>query len=151
MPAATTAPLAKLDDTTVVLASPEGSLHAVRVPSGSVVWTARTNESISGAAVVVGDTVFALSRSCTLFRVPRHVGNVSQRDAIPDCITTTSPLVLRDGVLVATVGGEITHISRATGRRVWTRQVGGPLRHPPVVLDRQAVIATLGGEVFGFR
>jgi hypothetical protein len=101
--------------------------------------------------VVVGDTVFALGRSCTLFRVPRHAGDVSRRDVIPECITTTSPLVLRDGVLVATVGGEITYISRATGRRMWTRQVGGPLRHPPVVLDRQAVIATLSGEVFGFR
>ena len=151
MLATTAAPLAKLDDTTVVIASPEGSLHAVRIPSGRVVWTARTDESISGAPVIVGDTVFALGRSCTLFRVPHHVGDVSRRDVIPDCITTTSPLVLRNGVLVATVGGEITYIARATGRRMWTRQVGGPLRHPPVVLDRQAVIATLSGEVFGFR
>lgn len=151
MPATTTAPLALLDDTTLVIASPEGSLHALRVPTGRTVWTARTDESLSGAPVVVGDTVFALGRSCTLFRVPHHVGDVSRRDVIPECITTTSPLVLRDGVLVATVGGEITYISRATGRRMWTRQVGGPLRHPPVVLDRQAVIATLSGEVFGFR
>jgi outer membrane protein assembly factor BamB len=151
LPAATAAPLAQLDDTTLVIASPEGSLHAVRLPNGSTVWTARTNESIAAAPVVVGDTVFALGRSCTLFRVPRHLGDVSRRDAISDCITTSSPLVLRDGVLVATVGGEITYISRTTGKRVWTRRVGGPLRHPPVVLDRQAVIATLGGEVFGFR
>ena len=151
MPATTAAPLAQLDDSTVVLASPEGSLHAVRIPSGGILWTAHTDESVSGAPVVVDDTVFALGRACTLFRVARHVGDVSRRDAIPDCITTTSPLVLRDGVLVATVGGEITYISRATGRPMWTRQVGGPLRHPPVVLDRQAVVATLGGEVVGFR
>jgi outer membrane protein assembly factor BamB len=151
MPAPTAAPLAKLDDSTVVLASPEGSLHAVRLSNGSILWSARTGEPISGAPVVVGDTVFALSRSCTIFRVPRHAGDVSRRDVIPDCISTTSPLILRDGVLVATVGGEITYISRATGSRVWTRRVNGPLRHPPVVLDRQAVIATLGGEVFGFR
>lgn len=151
MPATTAAPLAQLDDSTVVLASPEGSLHAVRIPRGNILWTARTDESVSGAPVVAGDTVFALGRSCTLFRVPRHVGDVSRRDVVPDCITTISPLVLRDGVLVATVGGEITYISRATGRRMWTRQVGGPLRHPPVVLDRQAVVATLGGEVLGFR
>lgn len=151
MSAATTAPLARLDDTTVVAASPAGSIEAVRIPNGRTVWTARTNESMAGAPVVVGDTVFALGRSCTLFRVLRHLGDVSRRDVIPDCITTASPLVMRDGVLVATVGGEMTYIFRATGRRMWTRKVGGPLRHPPVVLDRQAVIATLGGEVFGFR
>ncbi len=151
MAAATAAPLAKLDDTSLVIASPEGSVHAVRIPSGSQLWIARTAESISGAPVVVGDTVFALGRSCSLFRVPRHGGDVARRDVIPDCITTAGPLVLRDGVLVATVGGEITYISRASGRRMWTRQVEGPIRHPPVVLDRQAVIATLGGEVFGFR
>jgi outer membrane protein assembly factor BamB len=151
MSATTSAPLALIDDTTLAVASPEGSVHAVRVPGGRTVWTARTDESISGAPVVVGDTVFAIGRACTLFRVPHHVGDVSRRDVIADCITTTSPLVLRDGVLVATVGGEITYIARATGRRMWTRAVGGPLRHPPVVLDRQAVVATLSGEVFGFR
>ncbi|MGQ0714091.1 MAG: outer membrane protein assembly factor BamB family protein [Gemmatimonadaceae bacterium] len=151
MPAATASPLARLDDTTVITASPRGSVHALSVPSGRVQWSAELGESIPGAAVVVGDTVFTLSASCTLFRVPHHTPLVSRRDLIDDCLTATAPLVLRDGVLVATVRGDITYLSRSTGRRTWTRSTGGPVRHPPVVLDRQAVVATLAGEVFGFR
>jgi outer membrane protein assembly factor BamB len=59
--------------------------------------------------------------------------------------------VLRDGVLVATVSGKVAYISRVTGTVNWTRHVGGAFRHPPVVRDRQVVLATLGGEIFGFR
>ena len=150
LPAATAAPLALLDDTTVVLTSPEGSMHAVHVPSGRVRWSVETGEPVPGAPVVHGDTVFALGGSCTLIRVPRHA-LVVRRDALADCVTVATPLVLRDGVLVATVAGEITYISRATGAVNWTRRIGGALRHPPVVLDRQVVLATLRGEIFGFR
>ncbi len=147
----TAAPLALLDDSTVVVTSPEGSIAAIHVGTGGVRWSVRTEEPIPGAAVVHDDTVFALGGSCTLFRVPRHAPNVPRRDALPNCVTVTAPLLLRSGVLVATVSGDVTYISRATGRAVWTRQTGGTIRHPPVVLDRQIVVATLGGEIFGFR
>jgi outer membrane protein assembly factor BamB len=151
LPAATAAPLALLDDTTVVLTSPEGSMHAVHVPSGRARWSVQTGEPIPGSAVVHGDTVFALGGSCTLIRVPRHAPDVVRRDSVADCVTVATPLVMRDGVLVATVSGDITYISRATGAVRWTRRVAGALRHPPVVLDRQVVLATLGGEILGFR
>jgi outer membrane protein assembly factor BamB len=151
LPAATAAPLALLDDTTVVLSSPEGSMHAVHLPSGRVRWSVHTNEPVPGAPVVHADTVFALGGSCTLIRVPHHAPNVVRRDSVADCVTVATPLVVRDGVLVATLSGKITYISRATGTVNWTRHVGGALRHPPVVRDRQVVLATLGGEVFGFR
>jgi outer membrane protein assembly factor BamB len=151
LPAATAAPLALLDDTTAVLSSPEGSMHAIHLPSGRVRWTVQTGESVPGSPVVHADTVFALGGSCTLIRVPRHAPDVVRRDSVADCLTVATPLVLRDGVLVATVSGNITYISRVTGTANWTRRVGGALRHPPVVRDRQVVLATLGGEIFGFR
>lgn len=151
MPAAAAAPLAQLDDTTVISASPRGSLHALSVPSGRNQWSAHVGEAIPGTPVVTGDTVFALTAACTLVRVPRHAPTVLRRDEIADCRTAAAPLILRDGVLVATLRGDMTYVSRATGRRLWTRSAGGPLRHPPVVLDRQAVLATLAGEVVGFR
>lgn len=151
LPAATAAPLALLDDTTVVLTSPEGSMHAVHLTSGRVRWSVQTGEPVPGSPVVHGDTVFALGGSCTLIRVPRHAPDVVRRDSLRACVTVATPLLLRDGVLVATVSGDITYISRATGAAIWTRRGGGALRHPPVVLDRQVVLATLGGEIFGFR
>lgn len=151
LPAATVAPLALLDDTTIVLSSPEGSVHAVHFSSGRVRWSVQAGEPVPGSPVVHGDTVFALGGSCTLIRVPHHAASVVRRDSLPDCVTVAAPLVMRDGVLVATVSGSIKYLSRATGAVTWTRRVGGTLRHPPVVRDRQIVLATLGGEIFGFR
>jgi outer membrane protein assembly factor BamB len=151
LPAATAAPLALLDDTTVVLTSPEGSMHAVGFSSGRAQWSVQAGEPVHGAPVVHADTVFALGGSCTLIRVPRHAPDVLRRDRLTDCVTVAAPLVLRDGVLVATVSGDITYISRLTGAADWTKRVAGALRHPPLVLDRQVVLVTLGGEIFGFR
>ena len=151
LPAATAAPLALLDDSTVVVSSPTASIMALDIASGSVRWSVRTNEPIPGPPVVHGDTVFALGGSCTLFRVPHHAPDVPRRDVRPGCVTVAAPLVLRHGVLVATVSGDVIYVSRATGAAVWTRRTGGTVRHSPVVLDRQMVLATLGGEIFGFR
>jgi outer membrane protein assembly factor BamB len=151
LPAAAAAPLALLDDTTVVASSPEGSMHAIHFLSGGVRWSVQAGESLPGSPVVHGDTVFALGGSCTLIRVPRHAPGVVQRDSIANCATVAAPLVLRDGVLVATLSGDITYISRPMGTVAWSRHVGGSLRHPPLVRDRQVVVATLGGEIFGFR
>jgi outer membrane protein assembly factor BamB len=151
LPATTGAPLALLDDTTVVISSPEGSVDAVHIPTGGVRWTVRTGEPIPGSPVVHRDTIFALGGSCTLIRVLRHAPDVVQRNSLANCVTVATPLILRDGVLVATVSGDVTYIARGTGATMWTRRTGGAVRHPPIVLDRQIILATLSGEVFGFR
>ena len=151
LPAPTAAPLALLDDTTAVLASPQGSVHAIHIPTGRTMWSVQAGEPVPGPPVVHADTVFALGGSCTLIRVPRHAPSAMRRDSVPECVTVAAPLVLQSGVLVATVAGDITYISRLTGRLAWTRRIGGAFRHPPVVRDRQVVLATLGGEILGFR
>jgi outer membrane protein assembly factor BamB len=150
LPAGTASPLALVDDTTVVITSPRGSIAAMAIRSGRVQWSVQTSEAIPGAAVVHRDTVFALGTSCTLLRVPHHAPNAVQRDTLADCLTVATPLVLSDGVLVATLSGDIRYVSRRTNTR-WSRHVGGSLRHPPLVLDRQIVVATLSGEIFGLR
>jgi len=151
LPSATAAPGALMDDSTLVLTSPGGAIYAVHVPSGGVRWSVDTGEPVPGGAVAHRDTVFALGGSCTLFRVRRHAPTSLERTMVPGCITTATPLVTRDGVLVATLSGVLMHISRATGARTWIQRIGGALRHPPVVVDRQIILATLGGEVFAFR
>ena len=151
LPAPTAAPLALVDDTTVALTSPEGSVHIIDIPTGRAIWSVQVGEPVPGSPVVHADTVFAVGGSCTLIRVPRHAPHAMRRDSVPGCVTVAAPLVLPGGVLVATVAGDITYISRTTGKVIWTRNVGGAFRHPPVVRDRQVVLATLGGEILGFR
>ena len=151
LPATTAAPLALLDDTTAVMTSPAGSVHAVHIPTGRVQWSVSAGEPVRGSPAVHADTVFVLGGSCTLLRVPRHTPDVVRRDVLPSCVTVAAPLILRDGVLVATLSGDITFVSRATGLAVWTRRTGGTVRHPPLVTGRQIILATLGGEIFSLR
>jgi len=160
LPLTTVAPLARIDDSTAAVGSPSGEVFAVRVPSGDVAWRVRTGDPVFGSPVVVGDTVYALSNRCTLWVIP--AANPAAADSVPiaqadsaasRCVTVAAPAVVRDGVLVATVGGEVLFYSRKTGKREWTLRARprGELRHPPVVRNGQIIVAPIVGEVVSFR
>ncbi|MGI8496047.1 MAG: PQQ-binding-like beta-propeller repeat protein [Gemmatimonadaceae bacterium] len=151
LPVTTAAPLALADDSTAILGSPSGALLALALPSGIVRWRINTSEPIPGVPVVARDTLFALGSSCTLWLVPLSRPAAADSVGIPGCGTSAGPAVLRDGVLVATVRGEVTFFDRATRTRRWTRALGSELRHPPVVHNRQIVAAPIIGRLVSFR
>ncbi|MDQ6887128.1 MAG: PQQ-binding-like beta-propeller repeat protein [Gemmatimonadota bacterium] len=151
LPVTTAAPLALANDSTAVLASPSGALLGLALPSGLVRWRIDTSEPIPGVPVIARDTLFALGGSCTLWIVPLARPTAVDSTAIPGCGTSAGPAVLRDGVLVATVRGEITFFDRTTRKRLWTRALGSELRHPPVVHNRQIVAAPIIGRLVSFR
>lgn len=147
----TTAAPTVLDDSTIVIADPAGGVLAVTVPSGRARWRVATGMPVLGSAVIARDTVFALTTACTLWRVPLAAPAAADSVAIPDCVTEAAPTVLRDGVLVASVRGELILFDPRARRRVFTRAVRGHLQHPPVVLRGQIVVAPSLGEVVSFR
>ena len=151
LPTSTTAPPTRLDDSTLVIADPSGALLAVAVPSGRVVWRVATEAPVLGSAVLARDTIFALSTACTLWRVPVRSPAAADSVAIPECVTEAAPTVLRDGVLVASVRGEVILFDPRTRRRIFTRAVRGQLLQPPSVLHGQVLVAPALGEVVSFR
>ena len=151
LPTSTTAPPTLLDDSTLVIADPSGAVLAVAVPSGRVLWRVATESPVLGPAVLARDTVFALTTACTLWRVPVRAPAAADSVGIPDCVTEAAPTVLRDGVLVASVRGEVILFDPRTRRRVFTRAVRGQLQQPPSVLHGQVLVAPALGEVVSFR
>lgn len=177
LPLPVAAPLARVDDSTVVAASPEGALLALSLVSGRVLWRVPTGDPILGAPVVAGDTVYALTNGCILWSVPSTPAASAAASARADslgartlptsvaatpraphtidnpsrCTTVAAPALVRGGVLVATVGGELLYYDRAAHRTVWARQLRGELRHPPIVRNAQIVVAPLLGDVVGLR
>lgn len=151
LPATTIAPLALADDSTAILASPAGWLLGLGLPSGRVRWRVKTSAPVFGAPVVAFDTVYALGNDCTLVMVPldRPAANASR--PIADCTTVAAPAILRDDVVVATVGGDIRLADRRTGRTRWSARVGSELRHPPSVHHGQILAAAIIGDVVSFR
>jgi hypothetical protein len=94
--------------------------------------------------------VFALASDCTLWAVP--LADPTRADSTGvGCVTEAAPTLVRGGVLVATVTGDVIFFDRTARRRVWTRTVRGPLRHPPLVRHGQILVAPTLGEVVSFR
>ena len=150
LPATTIAPLALVDDSTVALSSPAGEVLALAVPSGDVRWRVPAPSPIFGAPVSARDTVFALSNDGVLLAIPvRDPGGLVQTPI--GGLSVATPLILRHGVLVAMVDGDVIYFDRVTGRRVWMRRAGGELRHPPIVANGRIVVAPLLGDVTSFR
>ena len=159
LPDGVVAPLARIDDTTVAVASPSGSLAAVSLGGGETRWRIATGAPVFGAPVVTNDTVYVLTNRCTLWAVPLAAPNVADTLALPDdggeghlpCTTVAAPGLVRGGVLVATVGGALLYVDRGARRTVWSRQLPGELRHPPAVHNGLLVVAPLLGDVVSFR
>lgn len=151
LPTSAIAPPTLLDDSTLVLADPAGGLLAVAIPHGTVRWRVPTGLPVPGAAVLARDTIWALGSNCTLWRIPVATPTAPDSTRIPDCVTNTAPTVLRDGVLVASVRGDVILFDPRTRRRVFTRPVRGPLHNPPQVVAGQVLVAPAIGEVVSFR
>ena len=149
--ASAVAPGAVVNDSTIALSSPGGALLLVSVPSGDVRWRMETGVPIFGAPAVSGDTVFAITNRCTLWAVPVDGGRPADTLSLPRCVTQAGPALVRGGVLVATVEGDLVYLDRIARRQRWTRRVGGELRHPPMIRNGQIVVAPVIGDVVSFR
>lgn len=159
LPGGVAAPLARMDDSTLAVASPGGWMAAVALPSGEVRWRVDTGAPVAGSPAVTRDTLFALTERCTLWAVP--VGAPAARDTLAlaplaaddgaPCTTVAAPGLVRGGVVVATVAGTLLYFDRATRRLLWSRRLPGELRHPPGIRNGQLVAAPLLGDVVSFR
>ena len=147
--ASTLAPLALVGDSAVALSSPGGEVVLASL-TGVVLWRRATGAPVFGAPVVIADTVFAVTSHCTLWAIPVTVPSAADTASL-GCNTLAAPAMVRDGVLVATVGGDVVFFDRARRRRVWSRSAQGELRQPPAILHGQIIVAPAIGDVVSFR
>lgn len=149
-PGSSIAPLAIVDDSTVAVTTPGGSVHVVDIPAGRVRWQVTTDAPIFGAPVVSRDTIFALTNDCVLWVIPVARPETAEQTSL-GCVTKAAPALVRDGVLVATVGGTLALHDRRDGRMRWADTLRSELRHPPMVLNGQIVVAQTVGDVVSYR
>ena len=150
LPATTIAPLALIDDTTFAMGSPSGSVIAVAIPSGAVRWEVKTEGPVFGAPAVSRDTVYALTNDCVLWTIP-VTDPAAARTTRLGCVTKAAPALVRGGVLVATVRGTLALYDRSDGRLRWADTLRSEMRHPPMVLNGQIVVAQTVGDVVSYR
>lgn len=150
LPSATAFPPALLDDSTIVINAGNREVVAVAVPTGAIRWRVPIGADPAGSPVVYRDTVFAITNQCVFWTIPSRALTAARADSV-GCLTHATPLLVRDGVVVATVDGKLMYYQRSTRTVVWTRSIGSELRQPPMLQNGQLIVAPTKGTVVSLR
>ncbi|MFH1185776.1 MAG: PQQ-binding-like beta-propeller repeat protein [Chloroflexota bacterium] len=133
------------DGSTVYVGSFDKKVFAIDAASGAIQWTAEVKDWVWGAPVQDGDTLYAADISGHIYSLGTTHGKNAWPDLQPDESITGSPLVLPDGVLVATESGTIFAYDR-TGTKLWDVALGGQIFTTPVAGGDAILIAPMKAE-----
>ena len=133
------------DGNTVFVGSFGKKVFAVEAASGAVQWTASVQDWVWGAPVQDGDTLYAADISGRLYSLGTPNGKDAWPQVQPDGPITGSPLVLPDGVLVATESGTVFAFDR-TGTKLWDVSIGGQIYTSPVAAGDVILIAPMKAD-----
>jgi outer membrane protein assembly factor BamB len=133
------------DGNTVYAGSFDKKVFAIDAASGEVQWTADVQDWVWGSPIQDGDTLYAADISGRIYSLGTPHGKNAWPDLQPDGPITGSPLVLPDGVVVATESGTVFAFDR-TGTRLWDINVGGQIYTTPVAAGDLILIAPMNAE-----
>jgi len=138
-------PVVSSDGSTVYVGSFGKKVFAINAASGAIQWAADVQDWIWGAPVQDGDTLYAADISGRIYSLGTPHGKNAWPELQPDGAITGSPLVLPDGVLVATESGTVFAYDR-TGTKLWDVNVGGQIYTTPVAAGDVILIAPMKAE-----
>jgi len=138
-----------LADSVVVFGTTTGHLEACDTASLATRWSLDVGSEVVGAVAVQRDTAFALTGAGDLWWVPLAAPDRAFRVAL-GVVARGGPTPVAGGVLVVTVGGDVTLVD-ATGARRWTATVHPPVVQPLVADGRFFLAVSERGEVAAFR
>jgi outer membrane protein assembly factor BamB len=133
------------DGTTVFVGSFAKKVLGVEAASGRVRWTADVSDWVWGTPAVDGDSVYAADLSGGIFSLGAPNGKNAWPVLQPDGPITASPVVLPNGILVATESGTVFAYDR-TGSNLWEAVVGGKIYTTPAVSGDRIAVAPLNAD-----
>jgi outer membrane protein assembly factor BamB len=139
------APAISADGNTLYVGSFAKKVFAVDAASGSIYWTADMKDRVWGTPALDGDSLYAADMSGGIYSLGAPNGKNAWPDINPDGPITASPLVLANGMLVATESGSIYAYDR-TGVKIWEASVGGKIYTTPVASGVRILVAPLSTD-----
>jgi outer membrane protein assembly factor BamB len=133
------------DGTTVYVGSFGSKVFALDAESGEVRWTAEARDWVWGAPAESGDTVFAADLTGRVYSLASADGQNAWPSLVPDGAIIADPVVLDDGVLVATESGSL-YAFDSQGSKVWDITVGGQIYTTPVIIGDKILVAPMKGD-----
>jgi outer membrane protein assembly factor BamB len=134
----------------LVTASPDGVVTTYSLPRLARRWQRALDSPIFGSPSIARDTVFVTTLRGTLWRIPLRYprGAIAQELGVP---IRASPVPLRRGVLVATVGGAVLWLDSNDADPVTVARASGPIEQPPIVLEGTLYFMDGRGSVQAWR
>ena len=139
-----------LDGKRLLAGTTAGHLLAITLPDLTVLWDRPVGDAVYGATALCGDTLYAITDSGTLWRVPLAAPERARSVAL-GVPATLGPIPLANGVLVAGVTGDVMLVDASTDSVRWHTRRRAPIDAPPVVKDRQLYLITGNGVVEAYR
>jgi outer membrane protein assembly factor BamB len=141
-----------VSDGRVHVGTRDGTIYALDLASGGLLWTASHGTSwINGSPAVVDGRVFAGSSDAQFVHAldARTGEELWRRDSRG--IVWTSPLVAGDEVIFTEGAGRVRALDASTGEDRWQAWLDGRLFASPVVADGVLFVGTEAGGMYGLR
>jgi len=137
-------------DTLIVAGTTGGDLVALRPEGLALHWHVDVGAAVVGSVAVQDGAAWALDERGTLWRVP--LGDPSSASHVgTGVVSRAGPSPTAAGVFLSGLNGELVLVNPATGTRLWSARLRGPLTQPAVVDGRFFVAVSARGQVIAFR
>jgi len=137
-----------LTESLVVLSQVDRQLTVLDRTSGAIVWRRRFEENLGSGPLVDYDRVFFATQTDNgqVIALDLRTGKRLWSARLGD---VAAPIAILDAQLYAgTVGGWMTALSTAGGRRLWRTQLTGAVRAAPVALAGGVIVATAADSLY---
>lgn len=127
----------------------DGTLHALRLDDGQMVWTFKANAGLWSAPLISGDHAYLASLDHHLYAVRLSDGQAVWDVDLGSALVDTPSLV--DGLLlVGTFDQRLVAFEPGRSEPIWTMSTQGRVWGNPVAADGQAYFGDVAGFVYAF-
>ena len=137
-------------DTLIIAGTTGGDLVALRPEGLALRWHVNIGGAVVGSVAAQNGVAWALDERGELWRVPLD-DPASASHAGTGVVSRAGPSPTASGVFLSGLSGELFLVDPATGTRLWSARLRGPLTQPAVVDGRFFVAVSARGQIIAFR
>jgi outer membrane protein assembly factor BamB len=135
-----------IDSSNVYFASYDGAVWAVKRSDGTCAWRIETGDAILSAPILSASGLNVAATDGYLYLLDPATG--AQKDRFNDGVAWATPLLTKDALYLATMGGQLWKLDAATLKPVWAapfKVSGGLLTPPTLVGDNTVIVGGISG------
>lgn len=128
----------------------DSQVVAMHLDSLAPAWSVRLDAPVIGSPILRGDTLYALTRIGTLYRIPISSAPVAERLVSARTPFLTSPVMVRDWIVAGSADGVLFGFT-LDGSIAWRVTITGPIELAPLVLADGFVAIGGRGDLHRYR